>query len=731
MRIVKVEPMTTARTLRGPFDYLIPEGWPEPEVGALLVVPFAGRELLGVIVALATESSLPRERLSTPIEVLEAATTPELIELGGWIAERYCSTRARGIALVLPPGAGTGRRPRAAKPRIEVRSRLSEAGRAALGGDAPRLGDRQRAVLEALAEAGERSNPELRELTGADASVVKRLAERELVRSDRVAVRRRPSLTGVGAVSAGPPELSPAQRRATERIRAALAGEAEREWLLYGVTGSGKTEVYLDAIEATLEAGRTAILLVPEIGLTPQTLGRVAARLGDEVAVLHSGLSEGERYDEWSRLRSGQARVCVGPRSAIFAPLRRLGIVVVDEEHDPTYKQEGDPRYDARTVARRRAEVDGAVYLAGSATPRPESWAELARLQLPERVDARPMPAVSLLDMRRLSPRSGPLHPEVRAALADLGRDEKAIVMLNRRGFSPHLCCASCGDSIGCPHCEVSLVLHRAAGRLSCHHCGHSEPVPSACPECGSVALARFGAGTERIEGLLSELVSPAPVFRLDADAAARKGAHEQLLSRFDAAEGGVLVGTQMVAKGHDFTDVVLSVLLDADSTLRYPDFRAEERTFALVSQLAGRSGRGDRGGRVLVQTLAPEAEPIVAAAAHDAPGFLRGELKRRRLFGYPPYASLVAVELAGADERRLAEVAQQLAAEVAPTLPNEAELLGPAPRFRRRGRYRRRLLIKSTEPGGVAASVAAVVERLSAKRSLQGLALAVDVDPQ
>ena len=313
--------------------------------------------------------------------------------------------------------------------------------------------------------------------------------------------------------------------------------------------------------------------------------------------MIHSGLSEGERYDEWRRLRSGEARVCVGPRSAIFAPLQGLGLVVVDEEHDSSYKQEGDPRYDARAVARRRAEMSAAVYLAGSATPRPESWAELERLELPERIDQRPMPRVELLDMRAVSPRSGPLHPRVREALAGLGAGEKAIVMLNRRGFSPHLSCASCGRSVGCPDCDVSLVLHRAGGRLSCHHCGHSEPVPSACPECGSVALARFGAGTERIESLVDELIAPAEVFRLDADSAARRGAHGRLLAGFGAAEGGVLVGTQMVAKGHDFADVVLSVLLDADSTLRYPDFRAEERAFALVSQLAGRSGRGSEGG--------------------------------------------------------------------------------------------------------------------------------------
>jgi primosomal protein N' (replication factor Y) len=730
MRIAKVELITTTRALRGPFDYRVDGVERELAVGSLLIVPFAGRRLLGVIVGLAGWSQLAEARLAEPDQVLEVSTTAELIELGSWIAERYCSTRSRGIALGLPPGAGAGRRPRAAQPRTELRATLTPAGRAALGSEGERLGERQRAVLEGLAGGEERSNVELRERTGAAASVIKRLAERGLVESRRVSVRRRPALPAVGE-SASDVRLSAAQRDSVARVTAALRGEGDRELLLYGVTGSGKTEVYLEAIEASLAASRTAILLVPEIGLTPQTMGRVVARLGDEVAVLHSGLSEGERFDEWLRLRSGAARVCVGPRSAIFAPLENLGIVIVDEEHDASYKQEGDPRYDARAVARKRAEMAGAVYLAGSATPRPESWSELTRLELPERIDARPMPEVEVLDMRAVSPRSGPLHPEVRAALAGLGTGEKAIVMLNRRGFSPHLSCANCGHSIGCPHCDVSLVMHRAGGRMSCHHCGYSEPVPTTCPECSAVTLARFGAGTERIEGLVGELVAPAPVFRLDADTAARKGAHGQLLSRFGSAEAGVLVGTQMVAKGHDFAAVVLSVLLDADSTLRYPDFRAEERTFALVSQLAGRSGRGERGGRVLIQTLAPDSEPITAAAAHDAPGFLRGELERRERFGYPPFSSLVAIELAGPDEQRLAAVAEQAAAGIAPAVPEGSELLGPAPRFRRRGKFRRRLLVKTTDPRSVVAAVSDAIESLSAAGLLRGLAVAVDVDPQ
>ncbi len=729
MAIAKVEPITTARALRGPFDYRLPESMSHVGVGSLLMVPFGGRrKMLGVVVGMAEHSDLARERLAEPLEALDAGATPDLVRLGLWVAERYCSTPSRGLALVLPPGSGTGA-PRALRARTERRARISADGEVALDGGA-RLGERQRAALERLSGAGELSGAELMELAGADSSVLARLEERGFVSQREQEVRRRPRIDSVGAVS-GPVALSARQRACVDALVNAMDGEGSRERLLHGVTGSGKTEVYLAAIEAALERGRSAILLVPEIGLTPQTLGRVAARLGDRVAVIHSGLSEGERFDEWRRLRSGEASVCVGPRSAVFAPLADLGLIVVDEEHDSSYKQEGDPRYDARAVARHRAAEAGAVYLAGSATPRPESWAELERLDLPERVDGRPLPPIELLDMREVGARSGPLHETTRQALGGLAEGAKAIVMVNRRGFSPHLSCASCGEAVSCPSCDVSLVLHRGKGRIGCHHCGHSEPIPTECPSCGSVSIIRHGAGTERIEELVAELVAPAEVFRLDADTAAARGGHSRVLTAFGEARGGVLIGTQMVAKGHDFPDVALSVLVDADSTLRYPDFRAEERTFALVAQLAGRSGRGSRGGRVLIQTLAPTAAPIEAASRHDAPGFLADELERRRDFGYPPFSSLVAVELTGAYEGALIKLGNRLAEAIRPGLATSSELLGPAPRFRRRNRFRRRLLIKTVDPIGDSAVIRAVIERPELAGELRGATLAVDVDPQ
>ncbi|MCA1689574.1 MAG: primosomal protein N', partial [Actinobacteria bacterium] len=408
-------------------------------------------------------------------------------------------------------------------------------------------------------------------------------------------------------------------------------------------TGSGKTEVYLRAAAEALDRGRGVIVLVPEIGLTPQTVGRFSDRFGPTVAVLHSRLGAGERHDEWLRLRRGEARICVGPRSAVFAPIDRIGLIVIDEEHDSSYKHEGDPRYDARHVAERRALTHRAVLLAGSATPRPESYHRLARLRLPDRVDGGSLPSVEVLDMR--ATRSA-LHPLTVDALADLRHDRgKAIILLNRRGWSNFLSCTSCGRVWGCPDCDVSLVLHRAEGLIACHHCGHRERVPARCPDCASTSVARHGLGTERLEHELATALGGVdhPIFRLDGDVAATKGTAAGVLRRFDEARSGVLIGTQMVAKGHDFDDVGLGVVLDADATLRFPDFRSEERTFAMVAQLAGRTGRGPAGagGRVLVQTLAPGASSIALAADHDSDGFLAAELGRRQALRYPPFGEL------------------------------------------------------------------------------------------
>jgi primosomal protein N' (replication factor Y) (superfamily II helicase) len=726
MSIAKVEPLTTARALRGPFDYRLPEQFGDVGVGTVLLVPFGSRRVLGVVVDLAERSSLPPERLAEPIEALEAGAPPEMIGLGLWVAREYCSTPARGLELVLPPGTASAR----GQVRGGSESVVEATARAPAALESPAgLGRRQRRALELLGDGGGELRVADLAAAGIGRDALRRLARRGLVRLGERQTQRRPAAARVGAPAARV-RLDAAQRTAVERIVAAVDGDGG-ELLLHGVTGSGKTEVYLAAAEAALERGRGAIVLVPEIAMTPQALSRFDSRFGDRVAVLHSRLAAGQRRDEWHRLRCGEARICVGPRSAAFAPISGLGLIVCDEEHDSSYKQDGDPRYDAREIARRRAVEAGAVAVFGSATPRPESWRELERLELPRRVDGRPLPEVEVIDMRGRDGREGPLAPRTRAALGELReREGKGIVMVNRRGWSLHLSCRECGRVWRCVDCDVSLVLHRESG-LHCHHCGHRERPPESCPDCGSTTLARAGSGSERVERLLEELAAPLPVFRLDSDSASRRDAHLEILREFEAAPSGLLVGTQMVAKGHDFPDVVLAVVLDADATLRFPDFRAEERTFALVAQLAGRSGRGERGGRVLVQTLAPGAAAIRSAAAHDAAGFLAGELERRRELGYPPFSHLIRVELAGVDPERLRAAAERLRAGLDRSLPAGAAALGPAPRFRLRGRARRQLLVKAGDRAAAVAAVRDVVDTAASARELRELRISVDVDAQ
>jgi primosomal protein N' (replication factor Y) len=652
-RIARVEPLTTTRAVRGPFDYRLGPHHEDVAVGSLLTVPFARRSIAGVVTGLADTTQIDPDRLAEPSAVLPVSLPADLVSLASWMAAEYCSTKARALSLLLPPGAtrAVKRRPKA----------------------------------------------------------------------------RRPAVQAVGARLPVPPLLTSAQAAVVEHISRAIASGTGERLLLHGVTGSGKTEVYLRAVAQTLEVGRSAIVLVPEIALTPQSVSRFSDRFGDVVAVLHSALSDGERRDEWRRLRSGAARVCVGPRSAVFAPLADIGLVVVDEEHDGSYKHEGDPRYDARAVAERRAAQHGAVLIAGTATPRPESYLALRRLRLAERVDGLGLPPVRVLDMRG---HHHPLHPETRMRLADVrAAGGKAILLLNRRGWSNFLSCRACGRVWSCPDCDVALVLHRASGSISCHHCGHREPAPRACSACGSSTVARHGAGTERIEHDLSEALGPGfPVFRLDAEAARGKDQIASVLASFDQAPSGVLVGTQMVAKGHDFPDVTLGVVLDADQTLRFPDFRAEERTFALVTQLAGRAGRGPGGGEVLVQTVAPDADAIVYASRHDADGFLARELGRRELLRYPPYSTLIRIVCSSPELKDAAAVAADLHGRIADC---GEPVLGPAPLFRLRAQHRMQLVVKAAARRGAIAAVGAAVDGIVRERRTRGVNISVDVDPQ
>jgi primosomal protein N' (replication factor Y) (superfamily II helicase) len=533
-------------------------------------------------------------------------------------------------------------------------------------------------------------------------------------RKEQAPPAERQALTG----EAEPVSLSKSQRAAVDRIVGADGGT----FLLYGATGSGKTEVYLQACAAMLERGLGAIVLVPEIALAPQTVGRVRRRFGERVAILHSGLTAAERRDERERIASGEARIVVGARSAVFAPIRGLGLIVVDEEHDSSYKQDSDPRYDARTVAAKRASLEGAVAVYGSATPRPESWAALERLELGGRIGA-DLPPVRVIDLRREAgyPLSAPLLSELRKVVEHRG---KAILLLNRRGVAPALHCRACGTTIRCPNCDVSLVLHGDIS-LRCHHCGHAAGAPTNCPACGSPDLARLGAGTQKLERELARELPELELIRLDADAVAKPEELAVSLARFRDTDGVVLLGTQMVAKGHHFSGVELAAVIDADTGLAMPDFRAEERTFQMITQLAGRSGR-DAPGRVLVQTFQPDARPITHAARHDVGRFLSEELERRKTLDYPPFAHLVRIVVTGPAIEPVVRALDELKAGI-----KEGELLGPAVLLRLRGKHRAQLVAKTTQPRRIASQAARLLAAAAPAMRRAKLTAVVDVDPQ
>lgn len=535
------------------------------------------------------------------------------------------------------------------------------------------------------------------------------------------------------------PNLNDDQRAALDVLR---ADGAQGPHLLFGVTGSGKTEVFLGAADAVLARGRQVCVLVPEIGLTPQLVGRFRARFGESIAVLHSGLGAGERLQQWRRIRAGEARVAVGARSALFAPFQALGLVVVDEEHDDSYKQSDGVRYNARDLAVVLAARWSAPVVLASATPSLESWhrarhGKYVMLRLPNRATARPVPIVELVDMTEVPKGDDGDRPMFAPAVVTALRDTfdaggKAIVLYNRRGYATLLQCGSCGASFECPSCGISLTLHRAIRTLACHYCGFKRPVPPACPACGKPELAEMGKGTERIEAVLAGLFPDIPIARMDADTTTAKGSHQRILDAFRDGETRLLVGTQIVAKGHDFPDVHTAVVVSADAGLRLPDFRASERTFSLLVQVAGRAGRGDVPGRVFVQTWKPD-HPVLENL-DDVETFLEREARQRKVLRYPPWTHLVLITLEGVDRRGVSHAAATLVRALRPRLPagGDPEILGPAlaamPRLV--GRWRFHVLIRATDRTALRRWLTSVRDVIDAPPG-PGVRMHVDVDPR
>jgi primosomal protein N' (replication factor Y) len=554
-----------------------------------------------------------------------------------------------------------------------------------------------------------------------------------------------------------PPDhvLTPEQRAALDTLVAALDEKEPSPFLLQGVTGSGKTLVYVELLRAALARGRTAIVLVPEISLTPQTVSRFRSHFGDQVAVLHSGLSDGERYDAWRELRAGRRRIAVGARSALFAPLEGLGAVVVDEEHDGSYKQSEAPRYQARDLAVMRARAHGAVCVLGSATPSLESWhnartGKFRRLLLPNRVGGARLPEVRVLDLRvarkerqeggarRADRGGGVLSAELVAAVdARLARGEQVILLLNRRGYAAFVQCRECGEVEQCENCSVSLTFHRTTRRLVCHHCRYEEPEPTRCSRCGSQDLSYRGLGTEQVERVTAETFPEARLARMDVDTTSGKWSHQEILGRVERGEVDILLGTQMIAKGLDFPQVTLVGVVNADVGIHLPDFRASERTFQLLSQVAGRAGRGTLGGEVIIQTSLPEHYAIRAALAHDFEAFAEREIAERERPRYPPHVRLANVVLSSPDQAAAAGAAEAAVAWLRPRLARSArrggdpvELVGPAPApiERLHGRWRWHFLLRSRSPAALGEAARRLAEEFTLPPG--DVRLALDRDP-
>lgn len=606
---------------------------------------------------------------------------------------------------------------------------------------------KQAAVIRRLLEQpGPAIAAELLRATGTASGAIRSLEEKGLVRTMELEIGRDPYAHRTFAPSSALP-LTPSQSSALAPINETIAARRHEAFLLHGVTGSGKTEVYLQAMQACLDAGREAILLVPEISLTPQTVEAFKGRFGDEVAVMHSRLSQGERYDEWRKIADKQVKIAIGARSAIFAPFTDIGLIIVDEEHEASYKQEESPKYHARDVAVERGRRHGAAVVLGSATPSLESYWEAHRgglrlLQMPERVHGRPLPTVEVVDMRE------ELKDGNRAmfsrSLADalrqrLARGEQSVLLLNRRGYSTFVLCRSCGYSAQCPHCDITLTYHRTSRHSRCHYCGYAEREASSCPSCGSEHIRHFGTGTQRVEEELAKLFPGIRTIRMDVDTTSAKGAHEKLLSQFREGKADVLLGTQMVAKGLDFPKVTLVGVISADTMLRLPDFRAAERTFQLLTQVAGRAGRHQLRGEVVVQTYTPEHYSVTLAAAHDYRGFARRELLSRRELGYPPYRRLALATLSHEDAALLMRTSERFAEALRSRLParrdadDGPDLLGPVPSPipKLKDRYRFQCMVKYRGEPEVIRALRQAGDTLIEDIRKSKLSIQLDIDPQ
>ena len=717
-------------------DYAIPQPWAgKVHVGCRLKVPLRSREILATVVALVDTPSVPEPRFFLELVSEKPVLNSLLLKLARWMADYYCCPVEAAIRSVLPQVIRKAELGFKRERVVTVNREISPEELTSLAVKAPRQAEVMRVAMETGAPVRWR---ELQIRAATTDRTIQQLINRHWLRVELENVQRDP-FAKEQFVQSSPPTLNSGQQEALATVIQSIKARDSRPILLHGITGSGKTEIYLQAIDYCLQQGLGALMLVPEISLTPQTVERFKMRFQtDLIAVLHSHLSGGERHDEWHKIHGGKARVAIGARSAVFAPLDRLGLIVVDEEHESSYKQEESPRYHARDLAVVRAQLDRSAIVLGSATPSLESYqnaiaGKYRLVQLSSRVDNRKLPLIRIVDMRQeyLKQKHLPLISNSLASAIEvrLQKKEQSILFLNRRGFATSLICNQCGYVCECPNCSVALTFHLGENRLKCHLCGHAAVLPRKCPKCADPSIRYAGFGTEKIENTVQKLFPTATAARMDADSMSRKDAYRQTLHAFRIGKIDILIGTQMIAKGLDFPNVTLVGIINADVGLHMPDFRAGERTFQLLTQVAGRAGRGETEGEVYVQSSTPFSPAIQFARHHDFSGFFEQESEFRERCEYPPFIHLLMIHIRSEHQRRGEFTAEIIHRRIAEQLAPGVTLnpVVPAPIERSRGYYRFQILIRTKGIRQASQAVRSVFEKLTVPDDVQ---VAIDVDP-
>ncbi|EAF1584675.1 primosomal protein N' [Listeria monocytogenes] len=792
INIAKVIVDVPAMQVDRPFDYYIPEDLEELiRPGMRVSVPFGNRKIQGFVIALGETEENPKLKGIDGVMDLAPVLNEELMELGDWLSEDTLSFRVSAYQAMLPAALrakyekyflrldeeneeleqlfegyetldwkvaeargllkqiGKWVREGSVEVVYQVKNKItskkvrvvnclkSPHQLAEIIEDMPKNAKAQSRVLAFFQafEGNEITAAELKKQAETTDATIKKLVDLGLLSIQEKIVSRDPYENHQFEKSESL-QLLPDQQTACEKI---IAATDQETFLIHGVTGSGKTEIYLQTIEAKLKEGKEAIVLVPEISLTPQMVERFKSRFGSEVAVLHSALSSGEKYDEWRKIERKEARVVVGARSAVFAPFENLGIIIIDEEHEASYKQEDNPRYHARDVAIWRATKYQCPVVLGSATPSLESFARAKKgvytlIELPSRVNDRAMPEVSVVDMREELRKENrtEFSTELLEKIKDrIAKKEQTVLMLNRRGYSSFVMCRDCGYVVECPNCDISLTYHQSSNQMKCHYCGHEERVPQKCPSCEGEHIRYFGTGTQKVEESLTKLIPEARVIRMDVDTTRTKGAHEKLLKSFRNHEADILLGTQMIAKGLDFPDITLVGVLNADTMLHLPDFRASERTFQLLTQVSGRAGRHERTGEVIVQSYNPEHYSIEFAKKHDFIGFYNHEMQLRKMGSYPPFYYLTMINVSDENEMKAIRTIQEMAQFLRGKLGPDAVILGPVPSTitRIKNKYRYQCIIKYKIEPNLKKELKTLITHYQ-KDQQKGLTITIDVQP-